>query len=207
MNRKKKLILIQVSLFVIGMMIIFTTYKDNTRLSKNIFVPKEIKDKINKQKKSKTESGDIFYNIEYTGLDLSGNRYVLQSEEASNDKAEPNIVNMKLVKAIFYFKDNTSLNITSDLGSYNNKTLDMNFNKNVKADYMESKLYADKAEYSNTDSFLTITENVVVKDIKGSIFADKLLFDIKKQTLKIASFNDSKINANINLKWKKALEY
>ena len=83
MNRKKKLILIQVSLFVIGMMIIFTTYKDNTRLSKNIFVPKEIKDKINKQKKSKTESGDIFYNIEYTGLDLSGNRYVLQSEEAS----------------------------------------------------------------------------------------------------------------------------
>lgn len=207
MNRKKKLILIQVSLFVIGMMIIFTTYKDNTRLSKNIFVPKEIKDKINKQKKSKTESGDIFYNIEYTGLDLSGNRYVLQSEEASNDKAEPNIVNMKLVKAIFYFKDNTSLNITSDLGSYNNKTLDMTFNKNVKADYMESKLYADKAEYSNTDSFLTITENVVVKDIKGSIFADKLLFDIKKQTLKIASFNDSKINANINLKWKKALEY
>jgi len=200
MNRKKKLILIQVSLFVIGMMIIFTTYKDNTRLSKNIFVPKEIKDKINKQKKSKTESGDIFYNIEYTGLDLSGNRYVLQSEEASNDKAEPNIVNMKLVKAIFYFKDNTSLNITSDLGSYNNKTLDMTFNKNVKADYMESKLYADKAEYSNTDSFLTITENVVVKDIKGSIFADKLLFDIKKQTLKIASFNDSKINANINLK-------
>ena len=207
MNRKKKLILIQVSLFVIGMMIIFTTYKDNTRLSKNIFVPKEIKDKINKQKKSKTESGDIFYNIEYTGLDLSGNRYVLQSEEASNDKAEPNIVNMKLVKAIFYFKDNTSLNITSDLGSYNNKTLDMTFNKNVKADYMESKLYADKAEYSNTDSFLTITENVVVKDIKGSIFADKLLFDIKKQTLKIASINDSKINANINLKWKKALEY
>jgi lipopolysaccharide export system protein LptA len=200
MNRKKKLILIQVSLFVIGMMIIFTTYKDNTRLSKNIFVPKEIKDKINKQKKSKTESGDVFYNIEYTGLDLSGNRYVLQSEEASNDKAEPNIVNMKLVKAIFYFKDNTSLNITSDLGSYNNKTLDMTFNKNVKADYMESKLYANKAEYSNTDSFLTITENVVVKDIKGSIFADKLLFDIKKQTLKIASFNDSKINANINLK-------
>ena len=30
--------------------------------------------------------------------------------------------------------------------------------------------------------------------------ADKLLFDIKKQTLNIASFNDGKINANINLK-------
>ena len=30
--------------------------------------------------------------------------------------------------------------------------------------------------------------------------ADKLLFDIKKQTLNIASFKDDKINANINLK-------
>ena len=35
------------------------------------------------------------------------------------------------------------------------------------------------------------------------MFADKLLFDIKKQTLNIASFNDDKINANINLKMKK----
>ena len=30
--------------------------------------------------------------------------------------------------------------------------------------------------------------------------ADKLLFDIKKQTLNIASGNDNKINANLNLK-------
>ena len=31
------------------------------------------------------------------------------------------------------------------------------------------------------------------------MFADKLLFDIKKQTLNIASTKDSKVNANINL--------
>ena len=36
--------------------------------------------------------------------------------------------------------------------------------------------------------------------LKGTMVADKLLFDIKKQTLNIASFNDNKINANINLK-------
>ena len=29
------------------------------------------------------------------------------------------------------------------------------------------------------------------------------LLDIKKQTLEIASFTDNKINANINLKWKR----
>ena len=32
------------------------------------------------------------------------------------------------------------------------------------------------------------------------MIADKLLFDIKKQTLKIAAFKDNKINANIKLK-------
>ena len=30
--------------------------------------------------------------------------------------------------------------------------------------------------------------------------------DIKKQKLNIASFNDGKINANIELKWKRVLE-
>ena len=30
--------------------------------------------------------------------------------------------------------------------------------------------------------------------------ADKLLFDIKKQTLDIASNNENKVNANINIK-------
>ena len=45
-----------------------------------------------------------------------------------------------------------------------------------------------------------ISEKVKINDIRGAIVADKLLFDIKKQTLKIAAFKDNKINANIKLK-------
>ena len=70
----------------------------------------------------------------------------------------------------------------------------------MKAFYENSELYADKAEYSNSKSFLVITNNVRVKDTRGTMLADKLLFDIKKQKLNIASFKDSKINANMNLK-------
>ena len=43
-------------------------------------------------------------------------------------------------------------------------------------------------------------DKVRVIDTRGTVVADKLLFDIKKQTLNIASFNDNKINANINYK-------
>ena len=76
----------------------------------------------------------------------------------------------------------------------------MNFRVNVKAVYEKSKLFAQKADYSNSESFLSISDQVKVIDSMGTIVADKLLFDIKKQTLKIASVNDGKVNANINLK-------
>ena len=45
-----------------------------------------------------------------------------------------------------------------------------------------------------------ISENVKINDIRGTVVADKLLFDIKKQKLNIASFNNGKINAKVNLK-------
>ena len=76
----------------------------------------------------------------------------------------------------------------------------MIFDGNVKAIYEESELFAQKANYSNSYGFLTISNDVKVKDPKGTINADKLLFDIKEQKLDIASFNDSKINANIKTK-------
>ena len=37
------------------------------------------------------------------------------------------MVSMRDVEAIFYFKDNTVLNVKSDEGVYNNKSLDMIF--------------------------------------------------------------------------------
>ena len=198
-ERKKKLRIIQISLLLVGLLIIFFTYIKNDNTSDVTIITSEAQQKIKQQMKNKTE-GDIFYNIEYSGLDLTGNRYILRSEEATTDKSDQDIVKMKFVTAKFYFKDGTILNVASETGVYNNKTLDMFFHGNVKADYIDSKLSADKAEYSNSESFLVITNNVIIKDSRGTMVADKLFFDIKKQTLKIAAFKDNKINANINLK-------
>ena len=107
---------------------------------------------------------------------------------------------MKSVEAIFYFKDDTVLKVKSETGTYNNKTLDMKFDGNVEANYEGSKLLAQKAEYSNSESFLKVSEKVKIKDLKGTMVADELVFDIKNQKLNINSFNDDKINANVMLK-------
>ena len=199
MDRKKKLRLIQAALLLIGLSIIYFTYLKKQNPSEIEIVSKQNLEKFDKIIKDE-KSGDVFYNIEYSGFDVSGNRYILKSKEAVNDKANSKIVKMKFVEAIFYFKDDTVLNVVSDKGIYNNETLDMSFKGNVKALYKDSQLFAQKAEYSNSKSYLIISEKVKVKDIRGTMFADELLFDIKKQTLNIASFKDEKINANINLK-------
>ena len=200
MDRKKQLRLIQICLLVLGSLVIIFTYFDRERHSNEQIISKENQEKIKNQLRKNDKEGDIFFNIEYSGLDLAGNRYILKSKEAFSEKSDQKIVNMTSVEATFYFKDGTILNVWSEQGIYNNKSLDMKFSGNVKAIYEGSKLFAQKAEYSNSKSFLTISEKVKINDARGTMIADKLLFDIKKQTLEIASFTDNKINANINLK-------
>ena len=198
-ERKKKLRVTQIILLFLGVLIIFFSYGKNERSVKEVIIPDETRDKIKKQLADQSQQGDTFFNIEYSGLDLAGNRFVLKSAEATNPTDEK-LVYMKLVEAIFYFKDNTILYVKSKDGIYNNSTLDMKFSNNVEAKYEGSELFAQEAEYSNSKSYLTISKNVKIKDFRGTMVADQLLFDIKKQTLNVSSYNEGKVNANLNLK-------
>ena len=200
MERKKKLRFLQLILLLAATLFIVFTYSKRDNELQDKIISKETEKKIQKQIASQSEDGDIFFNIEYTGLDLAGNRYILKSEEAFSKKSNQEIVELKTVEAAFYFKDNTVLKIYSNTGKYNNKTLDMSFFGDVKALYEDSRLFAQKAEYSNSKSYLEISEKVKINDTKGTMVADKLFFDIKKQTLNIASFEDKKVNTNIVVK-------
>ena len=203
MIRKRKLKFIQITLIILGFIIIFLTYSQNYQNDqRKEILSKDAKNKISKELESKKNNseGNKFFNIEYSGFDLSGNRYILKSKEATTNPSDEELIFMEGVKATFYFKDDTVLQVLSKSGIYNNKTLDMKFKENVKAVYENSKLLANEAEYSNSLGFLTISDNVRVDDARGNLIADKLFFDIKKQTLNIDSFNDGKINANINIK-------
>lgn len=198
--RKKKLRIIQLTLLFAGILIIYYTYYDKKLSSNQNIISTTTKKKIEKQALIPSNEGkEKFVNIEYTGLDLSGNRYILKSQEATLDEINPELVYMNIVNAEFYFKDDTVLYIKSDKGIYNNKTLDIKFENNVKADYLSSELFAEKASFSNTKRYLSISENVRINDATGNLIADKLLFDIKNQKLDITSFNNGKINANVSL--------
>ena len=196
-NRKKRLRVIQLGLLFFGILIIYFTYSElNLSKNKSSIKPKEELKSFSEN----DEAIDIFYNIEYSGIDMAGNRYILKSLEAYNNKNKQELVSMKSVEAVFYFKDDTMLYVWSDKGLYNNKTLDMVFEDNVKSIYNESELFANKAEYSNSSGFLRISDEVKVKDTRGTMFADELIFDIKNQKLKIASENNNRVKAKIKKK-------
>ena len=199
MERKKKLRIIQICLLSIGIITLIFTYSDKTKFNKKLVTQKlknEIENKI--IDKNENTEGNVFYNIEYSGLDLAGNRYILKSKSAMNNPLVEDMIDMTGVTATFYFKDGTILKIESEFGEYNNNTLDINFKSNIKAEYEESILKAQYAEYSNSKGFLKITDDVIVNDIQGNLTADKLLFDIKSQTLKIETFNENKISVNVD---------
>ena len=201
-KRKKKLKLIQLSLLLFALLIIFFTYTNKNTNDKTFdaFKVNEKKDTTNEKV---SDEFNVFYNIEYSGIDLSGNRYILKSEEAQSEKLEQEVINMKGVTAFFYFKDDTILEIRSKFGIYNNKTLDMKFDQEIKAKYNNSTLNANTAEYLNSKGSLKISGDVNLIDAKGKLVADTLIFDLKKQTLDIESNDNNYVNTLLKLNEKK----
>lgn len=182
-SRKQKIRLVQLFLLIVCSLIVFNTYfTKKDKVSEKIISSEEL-EKINKDLKNDEEK-DVFYNVQYSGLDLAGNRYILKSKEATTNKEVQEVVEMKNVNAVFYFKDNTTLFVASDKGTYNNKSLDMVFEKNIKANYEDSELYGERIVYLNSKKTLIISENVKISDIRGTMRAEKLLFDLEKKNIR-----------------------
>ena len=176
-SRKKRILTIQIIIFIIGSLLVFFTYYNKN----NVSDLKKTSDLV-EQNSSDTLENDqninTFENIEYKGIDLNGNRYVIMSEKASFDVNKPELIDMKIMSAIFYFKDGTILRVKGDYGTYNNKSNDMEFRENIIANYIDNNLYAHNLDYLNSKNLLTIYGNVKTESIKGNISADNIEIDI-----------------------------
>ena len=201
MSRKQKLRIFQILFLITGVTIIFFTFLQSNKFQKEQIISDNLQKKIDKEISIQgSDKSSTFYNVKYSGLDLEGNRYTISSKKAVNSDTNENVVNMSEVLAVFYFKDNTELNILSNKAIYNNKTLDIKFEDSVKCLYENSELYAGTAEFLNSKNSLSVSNNVKIIDSKGTIFADKLTFDIKNKTLNITSLNENTIKSKINYK-------
>ena len=187
-RRKRKILFIQFIIFLFALTLLYNTYRDKNKPTKEAI-------KVEAKTDPNTNSFD---DIEYSGFDLNGNRYILKAEEADFRTEKPELINMKNVIADFYLKDGSVLAVTSKEGLYNNVTLDMEFRQNVKAIYSNSVLFADQLNYSNTNSNLLASGNVRGESVeKGEFFADNVEYDISNKTLNFSMSGDKKVNIKI----------
>ena len=187
-SRKKNLIIIQIAIFIVASGLLYNTYRDK---NKEI----ETYTKIETVTNSDTNS---FTDLEYSGFDLTGNRYVLKAGQANFKSETPELINMKGVIAKFYLKDDTVLEVVSEEGLYNNITLDMNFKGNVQADYLTHTLLSDLLSYSNSSAKLIATGNVRGESIeKGEFSADNVEYDITGKNLNFSMFGSKQVNIKL----------
>ena len=196
---KKKLLLIQVIIFIFACSLIyFSYYNQNVQVS-NVKIEESKKSSKNK-KTDELKNNNAFENIEYNGIDLNGNRYQIKSERADFDIDNPSLIRMKIMNSIFYFKDGTILNVTGDYGTYNNKTNDMVFRDNIVALYLNHKLIADNLDYFNVKGLINLYGNVKSESKEGNVEADNAEIDLKKKTIDLNMFDNNEVKVKLNTK-------
>ena len=187
-SRKKNLLLIQLTIFFVASAILYNTYSGKHNETKTF---------VNMESKTNSDNNS-FADIEYSGFDLTGNRYVLQAGLADFKTESPEIINMKKVVANFYLKNDTIITVVSDSGIYNNITLDMNFIGNVNANYLTHHLLSDSLAYSNSNAKLIATGNVRGESIeKGEFTADNVEYDLTDKTLNFSMTGSKQVNVKL----------
>ena len=189
MTNKKKIF--QLSLIFIGLLIIFFTYFFNLEKKQPSEVVTETETKENEE--FLEEGVNRFENVEYKGIDNTGNKYTIGSQFAEFKKEKPELIFMENVECFFTFKDNTVLLISSKKGIYNNISNDMQFSEDVKMDYLENTIFSDRANFNNYEIQLLIAGNVRGDGPTTNLKADELDFDLNTKDLKISMYSEERV--------------
>ena len=189
MTNKKKIF--QLSLVFIGLLIIFFTYFFNLEKKQPSEVVTEIETKENEE--FLEEGVNRFENVEYKGIDNTGNKFTIGSQFAEFKKEKPELIFMENVECFFTFKDNTVLLISSKKGIYNNISNDMQFSEDVRMDYLENIIFSDRANFNNYENQLLIAGNVRGDGPTTNLKADELDFDLNTKDLKISMYSEERV--------------
>ena len=189
MTNKKKIF--QLSLVFIGILIIFFTYFFNLEKKQPSDIVTETETKENEE--FLEEGVNRFENVEYKGIDNTGNKFTIGSQFAEFKKEKPELIFMENVECFFTFKDNTVLLISSKKGIYNNISNDMQFSEDVKMDYLENTIFSDRANFNNYENQLLIAGNVRGDGPTTNLKADELDFDLNTKDLKISMYSEERV--------------
>tara|TARA_B110000014_G_C19873537_1_gene452200 strand:+ start:81 stop:671 length:591 start_codon:yes stop_codon:yes gene_type:complete len=193
---KKKQQRIQIILISIGIFLILGTYFyypniNKIEINENMSVQKSIDEPLD------DEQSTTFENMEYEGLYDLDKAFTVKSENAYILNEDPDIVYMTQMHVILYLAEGRIVNITSDKGSYNKITYDCFFEKNVKVNDGETKIFAENLELLATKNTVEIYNDVNLIYPTVSLKADKMDYDFNTKYFKVSMFGSNAVKMKV----------
>ena len=193
---KKKQLNIQLSLILVGLLLILGTYFYYPLINEG----KVVKDNLVEEDLDETPTSDqstSFENVEYKGLYDLNKPFTVQSEKAYILNEDPDLLYMTKMHVILHLSDGRTVHIVSDKGMYNKSTFDCFFQENVEAKEGGTVILADNLDLLATRDTVEIYNNVDLDYIFGSLLADKIDYNFEKKKFKISMFDKKKIKIKI----------
>jgi len=138
------------------------------------------------------ESAGLITSLRYFSKDELGNEYLIESEFGELSLEKPELILMKNVSAKIITINADPIYIVSETATYNSLTHKTLFETNVTIDYLENKIQGQKLDVSLSDSFATITRDVVYNNLEIRLIADVIEFDLITKNSKIFMYDKNK---------------
>ena len=195
----KKKTFLKIILILSSIIIAWFVYLEYLKKGKSLSSKKV--DQTTETEEEAIYNSNIIKDINYTSRDMKGNEYILVAKEGEIDLDNSDIIFLTDVTAYIKLVRNSELIvITSDYGKYNTINYDTIFSKNVKIDYVDNIITGDYLDFSMIKNLLTISRNVVYKNLENTMKADVIELDTTTKDTKIFMYNSNEQVNVTNLK-------
>ena len=140
------------------------------------------------------EKSNILKNIKYTSKDEKGNIYEIYAKKGVLDLIDPNITSMDEIVAKIFIVDGSVINIESNHAIYNRKNYNTNFIGNVRLNYLVHYVNCEKMDILFDKNLASLYENLIYKNKKTRLKADRMEVDLITKNSKIFMYNNNKIS-------------
>tara|TARA_B110000881_G_C18527429_1_gene491072 strand:+ start:705 stop:1283 length:579 start_codon:yes stop_codon:yes gene_type:complete len=184
MNKKSLLQLFLIIVILLTSFFFFKTYivkKDTHVVLENTF------NEIDSEEKS-----NLVYNIQYITRDEDGNSYILESDTGELNDDQKELIVMRGVKATIESENSEQIIIYSNNAKYNKLSKNTNFYTNVIINFGSNHVTSDKLDFIFEKNLVTISKNIIYKNMDTKLEADKIEIDLLTKNTKIFMDDKSK---------------
>ena len=142
----------------------------------------KVKSLPSKETKEEIKNKNTFTNVEYKSQNNQGQIFTTKAKESFLDLSKPDLINLIDPYSLAKLKkDNSLIEIRSEIGIFDKKKKIVMYEKNVTIKNKNYLITSNKAVHFSSKNIIIITGNVVMKDLTMGlshvIYCDKLEID------------------------------